>query len=203
MREATSQNQRVLTSIQACSSPKDTIQSNKALQQTRHLSLQSGRATNSTRRASPNDNDNSYVKEMWPVVTSSAGGSGGALGHTKPIGPMYQTQNIKQIGQFKGNATLDRTPRSNVRFRDDMSIHSSTRSANHINEDQHIYESPDGTLRGYNAISSNHFVPNATSTLPTNLNKNQRDPALKYIQQADDSEDVWRRRSSKTESVVL
>ena len=209
MKEAASQNQRVLTHIQACNSPqKDTIQ-NKHTGQSRNLSLQSG--LNSSSRASPNENDNSYVKEMWPTVAASSDGitttTTTTFGQNKPMSPVYQAQNIKPRGQFTMNATLDRAPRSNVRFRDDMSIQSSTRSANHLHNDQHIYESPDGVLRSYNAISSNHSVPNTTNTLPRNLNsnklRNQKDPSLKYKPQVEDTEDVWRRRSSKTESVLL
>ena len=213
MRHATSQNQEVLNHIQSERIlRKDNPQNKPMGRLTGDLPLQSGLVVNNTgARASPGDNDNSYVKEVWHMVGSSGGpgGPAGPMGRNRPMtGPVYQIQNVKPTSQMTGptTSTLNRPTRANVRFRDDTLLQSSPKIPIQSAEDQHIYESPDGLLKSYNTMNTGRCDLNSTCTLPRTLNKlqtSQIGSRLNYPKEVSEDEEVWRRRSSKTESVVL
>ena len=213
MRHATSQNQEVLNHIQSERIlRKDNPQNKPIGPLTRDLPLQSGLVVNNTgATASPGDNDNSYVKEVWHMVAFSGGPSGPAvpMGHSRPMtGPVYQIQNVKPTYQMTGPTTssLNRPTRGNVRFRDDTLLQSSAKVPVQPAEDQHIYESPDGMLKSYNTMNAGRCHSNSTCTLPRTLNKlqtSQLGPRVTHPKEVSEHEEVWRRRSSKTESVVL
>ena len=210
MRQTVSQNQEVLNHIQSERIlRKDNPQNKPTGPLARNIPLQSGLVVNNTgATASPGDNDNSYVKEVWYMVGPS-GGPSGSVGRGKPMtGPVYQIQNVKPTSQMPGptTATLNRSTRANVRFGDDTLLQSSPKMPIHPAEDQHIYESPDGLLKSYNTMNTGKCVANSISTLPRTLNKLQTSQIgyrVNYPKGISEDEEVWRRRSSKTETVVL
>lgn len=238
MRNAATQNQEIFTQIHqppdpalqhndVSASPYSGKQGEGAAQPgLQPVTLASGLVTTTTL---PSDNDYSYVKDMWPangtaVGSAGLGGRAGTLGR-KPIsatsavglGPIYQTQHIRATnsGSTVGQtATLDRSrsPRLNVRFRDDMSLKSIGKgSRGNSRNEQHIYESPDTLGKGFRTTHScNPLDPVCTCAFPhgsaghsSQMRSHGDFGPVTGSHEINDNEEVWQRRSAKNTTIVL
>ena len=203
MKQAAAQNQQRLTHNQRGNrSHKDTLQYNKQA----HTEQQNGQAGQASGNTSCTLNEYSYAKEMWPMVAVCDG----IMDRNTSVCSVYQTQNIKPMirkPHCAGYSTMDRLSRSNVSFRDDTCIQTTTTSTTLVNEDQHTYGSPDSTGKSYNTKAFKHFEMKTNNTLPKTLNstkfKNPKGQIPNHGHQVKDNEEVWHRKSSKTEGVAL